>query len=69
VRLAVGSDVSIKFFGKMGGTVPMPEEILSQIESFAPKPRREAAGKYPGGGDWRDAEFPDDMLVVEAEIS
>jgi 2-oxoglutarate/2-oxoacid ferredoxin oxidoreductase subunit alpha len=72
VRLAVGSDVSVKFFGKMGGLVPMPDEILSQIETLAPKassPRHQLAGTYPGGGDWRDEDFPDDMLVVEAEIS
>jgi 2-oxoglutarate ferredoxin oxidoreductase subunit alpha len=67
VRLAVGSDVSVKFFGKMGGLVPMPDQVLAQIEAFAPKPSREAEGEY--FGDWRDEEFPDDMLVIEAEIS
>jgi 2-oxoglutarate/2-oxoacid ferredoxin oxidoreductase subunit alpha len=36
VRLAAGSDANVKFFGKLGGFVPMPHEILSQIESFAP---------------------------------
>jgi 2-oxoglutarate/2-oxoacid ferredoxin oxidoreductase subunit alpha len=67
VRLAVGSDVSIKFFGKMGGLVPMPDEILAQIESFAPKPRPQAPGEY--FGDWRSEEFPDDTHVVEVELS
>lgn len=67
VRLAVGSDVSVKFFGKMGGLVPMPDEVLAQIESFAPKARREAKGEY--FGNWRQEEFPDDMSVIESEIS
>jgi 2-oxoglutarate/2-oxoacid ferredoxin oxidoreductase subunit alpha len=68
VRLAVGSDVSVKFFGKMGGLVPMPDEILAQIESLAPKARTRAAAKH-WREDWGDEEFPDDMMVVEAEIS
>jgi len=59
VRLAVGSDVSIKFFGKMGGLIPMPDEILAQIESFLPAP--DATG--------HDDEFPDDMMVMAAETS
>lgn len=67
VRLAVGSDVSVKFFGKMGGMVPMPDEILEQIESFAPKRTLGVKGNY--FGDWRDEEFVDDTTVVEAEIS
>jgi 2-oxoglutarate ferredoxin oxidoreductase subunit alpha len=36
VKLAAGSDANVKFFGKLGGYVPMPHEVLSQIESFAP---------------------------------
>jgi len=36
VRLAAASNADVKFFGKLGGKVPMPDEILSQIESFAP---------------------------------
>lgn len=67
VKLAVGSQVTVKFFGKMGGLVPMPEEILEQIESLAPKPTGLAAGSY--FGDWRDEEFPEDMQIVEAEVS
>jgi len=34
VRLAVGSDVDVSFFGKTGGFVPMPEEILERIEAI-----------------------------------
>ncbi|MEK7627261.1 MAG: 3-methyl-2-oxobutanoate dehydrogenase subunit VorB [Patescibacteria group bacterium] len=32
VRLAVGDDKKISFYGKMGGVVPTPEEILEEIE-------------------------------------
>jgi 2-oxoglutarate ferredoxin oxidoreductase subunit alpha len=32
VRLAVGSAPSVRFYGRMGGIVPMPDEILTQIE-------------------------------------
>ncbi len=67
VRLAVGSDVSVKFLGKMGGLVPMPDEVLAQIEDFAPKPRHEAKGEY--FGNWSQEEFPDDMSVIESELS
>lgn len=31
VRLAVGSDVDVSFLGKVGGFVPMPEEIYDRI--------------------------------------
>ncbi len=67
VRLAVGSDVSVKFLGKMGGLVPMPDEVLAQIEDFAPNPGREAKGEY--FGNWGREEFPDDMSVIESELS
>lgn len=36
VRLAVGSDPIVHFYGRMGGVVPMPDEILRQIEEFTP---------------------------------
>lgn len=32
VRLTVGGQVPVEFYGRMGGTVPMPEEILGAIE-------------------------------------
>lgn len=35
VRTAVCCRVPIRFFGKMGGVVPLPEEILAQIEAIA----------------------------------
>jgi 2-oxoglutarate ferredoxin oxidoreductase subunit alpha len=58
VRLAVGSDVFVKFFGRMGGFVPMPEDILAQIETFAPAhASRHWTGQYRYAGNWR-AEVP-----------
>ncbi|MGB8647939.1 MAG: 3-methyl-2-oxobutanoate dehydrogenase subunit VorB [Anaerolineae bacterium] len=62
VRLAVGSDVSVQFLGKMGGVVPMPDEILARIESFAP-PADETADHE------RLDEWPQDLTLVEAEIA
>jgi len=32
VRLSVGGQVPVDFYGRMGGTVPMPDEILDAIE-------------------------------------
>jgi 2-oxoglutarate ferredoxin oxidoreductase subunit alpha len=32
VRLAVGGEIPVEFSGRMGGVVPMPEEILTAIE-------------------------------------
>lgn len=37
VRLAVGSSPDVKFFGKLGGFVPMPDEILNHIEIALPR--------------------------------
>lgn len=33
VRLAISGQVPIEFYGRMGGMIPMPDEILSAIES------------------------------------
>ena len=33
VRLAVGGQIPVKFYGRMGGVVPMPDEILNAIET------------------------------------
>ncbi|MCS7071385.1 MAG: 3-methyl-2-oxobutanoate dehydrogenase subunit beta, partial [Anaerolinea sp.] len=33
VRLAVGGQIPVEFYGRMGGVVPVPEEILQAIES------------------------------------
>jgi 2-oxoglutarate ferredoxin oxidoreductase subunit alpha len=32
VRLAVEGKVPIEFYGKMGGAIPTPEEVLDQIK-------------------------------------
>jgi 2-oxoglutarate ferredoxin oxidoreductase subunit alpha len=32
VKLAVGGQIPVDFFGRMGGVVPMPDEILATIE-------------------------------------
>lgn len=32
VRLAVGGQIPVSFYGRMGGVVPMPDEILGAIE-------------------------------------
>jgi 2-oxoglutarate ferredoxin oxidoreductase subunit alpha len=34
VRLAVGRDASVSFFGRLRGFVPMPEDVLEQIETL-----------------------------------
>ncbi|MBI5878919.1 MAG: 3-methyl-2-oxobutanoate dehydrogenase subunit VorB [Chloroflexi bacterium] len=36
VRLAVGAAASVEFFGRMGGVVPMPDEVLARIVSAMP---------------------------------
>jgi 2-oxoglutarate ferredoxin oxidoreductase subunit alpha len=42
VRLAVGGQIPVDFFGRMGGVVPMPDEILAAIEeSYAKLVTRE----------------------------
>ena len=35
VRLAVGRDMTVQLFGRMGGVVPVPEEVLTSIEMLA----------------------------------
>jgi 2-oxoglutarate ferredoxin oxidoreductase subunit alpha len=45
VRLAVGDKAEVHFLGRMGGLVPMPEEILAAIEAGVPR-----AGSVPVGG-------------------
>jgi 2-oxoglutarate ferredoxin oxidoreductase subunit alpha len=47
VRLAVGGRVPVEFYGRMGGVIPFPDEILAEI-------RRMAAGNYSLEGHPRD---------------
>jgi 2-oxoglutarate ferredoxin oxidoreductase subunit alpha len=37
VRLAVEHNADVRLFGKMGGLVPMPDEILAEIENGMPR--------------------------------
>ena len=34
VRLAVGNGIRVEFFGRMGGMIPTPEEILENFEKY-----------------------------------
>lgn len=47
VRLAAGSDVPVEFYGRLGGVIPFPDEILHEIRSLA-------AGNYSLSGHPRD---------------
>ncbi len=38
VKLAVNGKSKVQFFGRTGGEIPTPEEILGQIEKHCPKP-------------------------------
>jgi 2-oxoglutarate ferredoxin oxidoreductase subunit alpha len=38
VRLAVQGRTPIRFYGRMGGVVPLPDEILSEIKAMAAGP-------------------------------
>lgn len=38
VRLAVGSRIPVEFYGRMGGVVPFPDEILNEIRRVAREP-------------------------------
>jgi 2-oxoglutarate ferredoxin oxidoreductase subunit alpha len=42
VRLAVGGGSRVAFYGKLGGFVPVPDDILEQIELFVSAAGREA---------------------------
>jgi len=32
VRLAVGGQIPVSFYGRMGGMIPMPDDVLTAIE-------------------------------------
>ncbi len=44
-RLALGSNVPVDFFGRMGGVMPMPDEVLEAIQKAMPAQR--VNGHYP----------------------
>lgn len=37
VRLAIEGKVPVSFYGRMGGVVPLPDEVLGQIQTLAEK--------------------------------
>jgi len=41
VRLAVEGRTPVEFYGRLGGIVPFPDEILSQLHAFAPEIKQE----------------------------
>lgn len=43
VRLAVNGQAAVHFYGRMGGIVPMPEEIVDQINDLLGETERELA--------------------------
>lgn len=50
VRLAVGREVRVRFYGRMGGVVPLPDEVLGAIQSLASdEPSADAASEMQGG--------------------
>ena len=34
VRLAVGSNIPVNFYGRMGGMIPQPDEIVQKIKDL-----------------------------------
>jgi 2-oxoglutarate ferredoxin oxidoreductase subunit alpha len=50
VRLAVKGRVPVEFYGRMGGVVPFPDEVLGEIH-------RLASGKFSADLNPRDAWF------------
>ncbi len=47
VRIAVGGNIPVEFYGRLGGVIPFPDEILHEIRSLA-------AGNYSQSGNPRD---------------
>lgn len=57
VRLAVERDAQVHFFGKMGGVVPMPDEVLDEISKLAAQ-----RGAFDAA--WRDSMEDEDAHRV-----
>jgi 2-oxoglutarate ferredoxin oxidoreductase subunit alpha len=57
VRLAIGSRPTVEFFGRTGGKVPMPDEVLAQIERIAKT--------LPAHSDWN--EWSDALFIGDDE--
>lgn len=50
VKAAVGGRAHVHFYGRMGGTVPLPDEIGEQIDKLASLPRAGNGHTPPGAG-------------------
>jgi len=46
VRLAVEGRVPVEFYGRMGGIIPSPEEIVTALEKLVKKNVAETAEAY-----------------------
>lgn len=55
VQAAVQGRAPVHFYGRMGGMVPLPDEISEQIDSLLSLPAREAGASRPGNGYHRVA--------------
>jgi 2-oxoglutarate/2-oxoacid ferredoxin oxidoreductase subunit alpha len=44
VRLVVGKDYPVEFYGRMGGIVPLPDDVLEVIERIDQELRDDRAG-------------------------
>jgi 2-oxoglutarate ferredoxin oxidoreductase subunit alpha len=45
VRLAVNGKIPVEFYGRMGGMIPQPEDILSKIVEMKEKIEKSEARK------------------------
>jgi hypothetical protein len=53
VRLGVEGRVPVHFYGRTGGAVPLPDEILDQILTLARRPDSTPTAGPGSAGDWR----------------
>jgi pyruvate/2-oxoacid:ferredoxin oxidoreductase alpha subunit len=51
VRLGVGGRAPVHFFGRTGGNVPLPDEILQQIVTLAKRLDEQPAANGNGSGE------------------
>jgi 2-oxoglutarate ferredoxin oxidoreductase subunit alpha len=51
VRLGIGSRVPVHFYGRTGGNVPLPDEILQQIVTLAERPDHQPTANGNGAGE------------------
>ena len=51
VRLGIGSRAPVHFYGRTGGSIPLPDEILQQIETLSGRPDQEPISSGNGAGE------------------